>query len=301
MEKLVQEIKTGVFGNYTENVSLKKYTTYKVGGVARIIVYPKDEQQLINLLKKIKKKNIKYKILGNGSNLLFSDKKYSGVLIKLDEFNKLEIQNNYITVGAGYPLMKLASVAIRKSLAGLEFASGIPGTIGGAVFMNAGAYQSDMGYIVKKIKVLTPDFKIISMTNSELDFHYRTSFLKTHPEYICLEATLALRPGKKDKLQAVARDRKQRRLKEQPLEYPSAGSVFRNPPGQAAGKLIDDLGLKGLSRGDAQISTKHANFIINKGNAKAKDIKELMEFTKNLVKENYNIDLKIEQEEVNWE
>ena len=301
MEKLIKEIKTGIYGRFIENESLKKHTTYKVGGVARIIVYPKNEQKLVELLRKIRKNNIKYKILGNGSNVLFSDKKYDGILIKLDEFNKLELQNNNIIVGAGYPLMKLAAFALRKSLAGLEFASGIPGTVGGAVFMNAGAYKSDMGYVVKKIKVLTPDFRIISMTNRELNFHYRTSFLQTHPDYICLEATISLTKGNKEQLQEIVRDRKNRRLKEQPLEFPSAGSVFRNPPGESSGKLIDDLGLKGLSRGNAEISKKHANFIINKGNAKASDIRELMMFTKDLVKEKYNIDLHIEQEFVNWE
>lgn len=301
MEKLIEEIRKGTFGRFIENASLKKFTSYKVGGQAKVIVYPKDTKKLIELLKLIKHYNINYKVLGNGSNLLFSDKDYNGVLIKLDEFDQLEFQGNNITVGAGYSLMKLASFATRKSLAGLEFASGIPGTVGGAVYMNAGAYKSDMGYIVKKVKVLTPDFKIISMTNSELNFHYRTSFFQKNTGFICLEATISLVHGKKEKLIEVNRDRKQRRLNEQPLEYPSAGSVFRNPEGMASGKLIDDLGLKGLCKGDAQISEKHANFIINKGNAKANDIKELMEFTKNLVKEKYNVDLKIEQEFVNWE
>lgn len=301
MNKVIQEIRTGNYGKFIENVSLKKFTTYKVGGIAMAIVYPRDTTQLINLLKLLKTRNIKYKILGNGSNLLFSDKPYDGILIKLDEFNKLELNGTNITVGAGYSLMKLAAFATRKSLAGLEFASGIPGTIGGAIFMNAGAYKSDMGYIVKTVKVLTPDFRIITMTNSELNFHYRTSFLQHNPDFICLEATISLKKGQKEKLIEVNKDRKQRRLREQPLEYPSAGSVFRNPEGMASGKLIDDLGLKGLSKGDAQISEKHANFIINRGNAKASDIKELMEFTKNLVKEKYNVDLKIEQEFVNWE
>lgn len=301
MKKVMQEIRTGDYGKFVEDASLKKFTTYKVGGIAQAVVYPKDTTQLINLLKLLKTKKIKYKILGNGSNLLFSDKKYDGILIKLDEFNKLELNGTNITVGAGYSLMKLAAFATRKSLAGLEFASGIPGTIGGAVFMNAGAYKSDMGYIVKTVKVLTPDFRIITMTNSELKFHYRNSFLQQNPDFICLEATLSLKKGQKEKLLEVNKDRKQRRLREQPLEYPSAGSVFRNPEGMSSGKLIDDLGLKGLSKGDAQISEKHANFIINRGNAKASDIKELMEFTKNLVKEKYNVDLKIEQEFVNWE
>ena len=301
MDKLITEIKTGIYGKFIENISIKRLTTYKVGGKAKILVYPKDEKSLIALLKKINKNNIKHKIIGNGSNLLFSDKDYDGILIKLDEFKNLELVKDTITVGAGYSLIKLSLFAAKKSLTGLEFASGIPGTVGGAVFMNAGAYKSDMGYIIKKIKVLTPDYRIISMTNRELNFHYRTSFLQLHPNYICLEATIKLNKGKKDDILSVIKDRRERRVKDQPLEYPSAGSVFRNPPYLSAGKLIDDLGLKGLSKGGAEISKKHANFIINKGNAKASDIKELMVFTKNLVKEKYNIDLKIEQEEVNWE
>lgn len=301
MDKLISEIKKGIYGKFSENISIKKLTTYKVGGNARIIVYPKNEKALIDLLKKIRKQKIKHKIIGNGSNLLFSDKDYEGILIRLDEFNKLELVGNTITVGAGYSLIKLSLFAAKKSLTGLEFASGIPGTVGGAVFMNAGAYKSDMGYIIKKIKVLTPDFRIISMTNRELNFHYRTSFLQLHPDYICLEATIGLKKGKKEEIQAIIKDRRTRRQEGQPLEYPSAGSVFRNPPDASSGKLIDDLGLKGLSKGGAEISKKHANFIINKSNAKAKDIKELMDFTKNLVKEKYDIDLKIEQEFVNWE
>ena len=197
--------------------------------------------------------------------------------------------------------MKLASLAARKSLAGLEFASGIPGTVGGAVYMNAGAYKSDMGYIVKRVKVLTPDYRVITMTNRELDFHYRSSFFQKNKDYICLEATLGLTKGKKEELYKVNQERKQRRLESQPLEYPSAGSVFRNPEGLFAGKLIEDLGLKGLTKGGAQISNKHANFIINIGNAKASDIKELIEFTKDAVLDKYNIELKCEQEFVNWE
>ena len=197
--------------------------------------------------------------------------------------------------------MKLAQLAARKSLAGLEFASGIPGTIGGAVYMNAGAYKSDMGYIVKRVKVLTPDYRVITMTNKELDFHYRSSFFQKNKDYICLEATLGLAKGKKEELYEVNRERKKRRLESQPLEYPSAGSVFRNPEGLFAGKLIEDLGLKGLTKGGAQISTKHANFIINIGNAKAKDIKELIDFTKEAVLDRYNVELKCEQEFVNWE
>lgn len=301
MKEYIQEIKKMDIGKVVENVPLSEHTSYKVGGLASCFVYPSNTKDLIKLLKYIKKNKIKYKVLGNGSNTLFSDSAYEGIVIKLDKFDELEIKDSIIVVGAGYNLMKLASLTARKSLTGLEFASGIPGTVGGAVYMNAGAYKSDMGYIVKKVKVLTPDFRVINMTNRELDFHYRSSFFQKNPGYICLEATIGLVKGKKEDIYKVNRERKQRRLETQPLEYPSAGSVFRNPEGLFAGKLIEDLGLKGLTKGGAQISLKHANFIINKGHAKAQDIKDLIEFTKETVEERYNINLKIEQEFVNWE
>jgi UDP-N-acetylmuramate dehydrogenase len=284
------------------NVSLKKCTTYRVGGVANYIAYPKDINSLIKLIKYLKNNSIKYKILGNGSNLLFSEKKYDGVLIKLTEFDELEfIGKTKLRVGAGYNLIKLSILTAKKGLTGLEFASGIPGTIGGSVFMNAGAYKSDMGYIVESVKVLTPDFKIISLENKEMDFHYRTSFLKRHPEYICLEVIIKLSKGKKEAIEEVIKDRRQRRLTSQPLEYPSAGSVFRNPPEDFAGRLIEESGLKGEKHGGAMISSKHANFIVNYKNATADDIKYLIELAHDKVKEKYNIDLKIEQEFVNWE
>ena len=167
--------------------------------------------------------------------------------------------------------------------------------------MNAGAYKSDMGYIVKSVKVLTPDFRIIELENKELNFHYRTSFLKTHPEFICLEAIIKLERGTKTAIEEVMKSRLKRRMETQPLNYPSAGSVFRNPEGMFAGELIENLGLKGLKKGGAMISDKHANFIINTGNATSSDIKWLIDHVKEKVKEKYHVDLKVEQEFVNWE
>ncbi len=301
MKEHINKLRQMDIGKIVENVPLKEHTTYKVGGIASCFIYPTNVKNLIKLLKYIRQNNIKYKILGNGSNTLFSDKEYRGVIIKLNHFDDIEIKDTIVVVGAGYNLMKLASLTARKSLTGLEFASGIPGTVGGAVYMNAGAYKSDMGYIVKRVKVLTPDYRVITMTNRELGFHYRTSFFQEHPEYICLEATIGLNKGKKEEIYKVNQERKKRRLESQPLEYPSAGSVFRNPEGLFAGKMIEDLGLKGLTKGGAQISTKHANFIINKGNAKASDIKELIEFTQDAVEDKYHVKLKVEQEFVNWE
>lgn len=301
MKELLDNIKRENIGRIIENASLKEYTTYKVGGTAKLMIFPENIEKLIILLKLIKHYNIKYMILGYGSNCLFSDKEYNGVIIKLDCLNNIEFKGNKVIAGAGASLMKVAINASRRGLSGLEFATGIPGSIGGAVYMNAGAYKSDMGYVVSSIKVLTPKYQVITMVNKELDFHYRTSFLKKHPEYICLEATIKLKPSNKEEILELVNERKQRRLETQPLEYPSAGSVFRNPENMFVGKLIEDLGYKGLMKGGAQISSKHANFIINYNNATSKDIMELIDFIKNEVKEKYNIDLKVEQEFKNWE
>ena len=299
---MLKELEELNIGKIDTNVSLKKCTTYRVGGNAKYIAYPKDVNSLVKLIKYLKNKNIKYKILGNGSNLLFSEKEYDGVLIKLSEFDYLEfIGKTKLRVGAGFNLIKLSLVTAKKGLTGLEFASGIPGTVGGSVFMNAGAYKSDMGYVVESVKVLTPDEKIINLENKEMDFHYRTSFLKKHPGYICLEVVIKLRKGKKEAIEDVIKDRRERRLASQPLEYPSAGSVFRNPENDFAGRLIEESGLKGEKHGGAMISSKHANFIVNYKNAKADDIRYLIELAHDKVKENYDIDLKIEQEFVNWE
>lgn len=302
MNEFFAEVAKKDIGKIQKDVFISKYTTYKVGGLVRAIIYPKNIDSLVLLCKLIKKYKIKYKILGNGSNVLFSDKTYEGVLIKLDELNKITFYGNKVVCGAGVSLMKLAREAIKRSLAGLEFAAGIPGTIGGAIYMNAGAYKSDMGYITSSVKVLTPDLKIITLTNNELDFHYRSSFLQKNKDYICLEATLKLTKGDKAALEEVVKDRRERRVKSQPLNYPSAGSVFRNPSdADPAGKLIEDLGLKGLTKGGAEVSSVHANFIINKNEASAKDIHDLIIFVHDAVKEHYGIDLKIEQEFVNWE
>lgn len=301
MNEIVNEIKKEKIGKILENIYMKDYTTYKVGGIVRVMVYPKDIDSLIKLMTIIKRDNINYKIIGNGSNVIFSDEDYNGIIIKLDNFNNLEVKDTVIKVGAGYNLMKLAIKMSREGYAGLDFATGIPGTVGGAVYMNAGAYKSDMGYIVSEIKVLTPDLEIKTMYNKDLEFKYRTSFLQKNPGYICLEATIVLKEGNKELIKEIIEDRKQRRLMAQPLEYPSAGSVFRNPEGDYAGRLIEECGLKGKQIGGAKVSQKHANFIINYNNATAKDIKNLIKLVKEEVYKKFGIELKVEQEFVNWE
>lgn len=293
---MLEELKKMKIGKIIPNPQMKDYTTYRAGGKALAIVIPSSVEHLIMLLVYLKNKNIKYKILGNGSNLVFGDNLYNGILIKLSALDKLEISGNKVVVGAGYSLMKLAMKTAKLGYTGLEFASGIPGTVGGGVFMNAGAYQSDMGYVVRSIRVLTPDLKIETMYNKNLEFHYRTSFLQTHPGYICLEATLMLKKGKAENILQLINERRERRMISQPLEYPSAGSVFRNPEGDYAGRLIEELGYKGKGIGDAVVSEKHANFIINKGHASGDDIKKLIKEIQDKVKETYGIELKVEQE-----
>ena len=302
MNDVIELIKKDDICKIYENVSISKYTTYRVGGICRVMAYPTDVSELIKLLKLLKSRNIKYKILGNGSNLLFSDKEYDGFLIKLNSFDTLTfLGNNKVKVGAGYSLIKLSLMAAKKGLTGLEFASGIPGTVGGAVFMNAGAYKSDMGYVVETVKVLTPNLEIINLENKEMNFHYRSSFFQTHRDYICLEVILKLNVGKREAIEDVIRERRERRVASQPLEYPSAGSVFRNPEGGFAGQLIEESGLKGMTKGGAMISIKHANFVINYKDATSSDIKYLIDLAHDTVLEKYNVDMKIEQEFVNWE
>lgn len=293
---MIEDLKKLKVGKIISKPLLKNYTTYKVGGEALALVIPNGVEELITLLKYVRENNIKYKIIGNGSNLIFNDKGYNGIVIKLSKFDDLKIENRLVTVGSGYSLIKLCLKVARLGLTGLEFASGIPGTIGGAVFMNAGAYKSDMGYVVKSVKVLTPDYEIKTLTNKELDFHYRTSFLQKNPDFVCLEATIVLQKGKQENIMEVINERKKRRLENQPLEYPSAGSVFRNPENDFAGRLIEELGYKGKSLGGAEVSLKHANFIINKDKATGEDIKTLILEIKDKVKEKYNIDLIVEQE-----
>lgn len=285
-------------GKILENVDLKKYTTYKLESTAKYMVFPKNVEELKNLINFIKENNIKYKIIGNGSNLIFLNKYYDGILIKLEEMNELMINENKIVVGAGYSLIRLANKMPKLGYSGLEFATGIPGTIGGAVYMNAGAYNSDMGYIVSEIKVLTPQLELKTLYNKDLDFHYRSSFLQKNKDYICLEATLILKKANKEQIMEIIEERKTRRLMSQPLEYPSAGSVFRNPTNDYAGRLIEEIGYKGKIIGGAQVSEKHANFIINKGNATGKDVYTLINEIQNKIKEKYNIELKVEQEYV---
>lgn len=272
--------------------------SYKLKFKTKCLIYPENVEQLKKIIEICNDNNIQYKIIGDCSNLIFV-KDYEGILIKLDKLNKIEFDKNKIYVEAGYNLRKLALKSIHMNLTGLEFAAGIPGCVGAAVYNNSGAYNSDMGYIVESVEVLTPTLKIEKMYNKDLNYHYRDSFFKRNKGFICLRVTLALKRGNVKESMKLIEDRKQRRIMSQPLEYPSAGSVFRNPKDMHAGKLIEDLGYKGYEINGACVSSKHANFIINKGNAKGNDIVELINKIKVEVKQKYDIDLVLEQEIVN--
>ena len=300
MQDAIKEIIASHLGKVLINEKISNYTTYKVGGKVRAIVYPKGEEELISLVTLLKERKIKYFVLGNGSNVLFSDNIYDGIIIKLDNFNKISIQDDIIEVESGYHLIKLSNDAMRNALCGLEFASGIPGTVGGAVFMNAGAYGEDMSMIIDSVRVLTSDLEIREFTKEEMEFSYRTSLLQKHLDYVCVSAKLKLQKGNKEEIEEVIVSRRKTRRETQPLNFPSAGSVFRNPPGMYAGELIENMGLKGYRVGRAEVSTKHANFIINTGNAKASDIKKIIDYIKQKALTKYNIKLRVEQRLINW-
>lgn len=280
---------------YYKDISLKKYNTYRLDVKCGYLIYPNAVEELINLLKYLKENNINYFILGGGSNIILA-KPYFDVVIKLDKLNNIEIKDNIVTAGAGVSLIYLANLCMNNNLNGLAFAGGIPGMVGASTAMNAGAYKEDMASIVKEVKVLTPDLEIVTLTNKDLNYSYRNSFLKEHKDYICIEVTLEMSYENKEQIKETMASRKQRRIDTQPLDKPSAGSVFRNPEGLSAGKLIEDAGLKGYKIGGAEISTKHANFIVNNGDATYEDILELIDYTKKKIKEIYNIDLILEQE-----
>lgn len=280
---------------YYKDISLKKYNTYRLDVKCGYLIYPSNTKELIDLLKYLKESNISYFILGGGSNIILA-KPYFDVVIKLDKLNNIEIKDNIVTAGAGVSLIYLANLCMNNNLNGLAFAGGIPGMVGASTAMNAGAYKEDMASIVKEVKVLTPDLEVITLTNKDLNYSYRNSFLKEHKDYICIEVTLEMSYEDKEQIKETMASRKQRRIDTQPLDKPSAGSVFRNPEGLSAGKLIEDAGLKGYKIGGAEISTKHANFIVNTGDATYEDILELIDYTKKKIKEIYNIDLILEQE-----
>lgn len=283
-----------------ENVSFKTLTTYKTGGVCKYLISPFEVLALIELLKVLKENNIKFKIFGNGSNILASDKVYDGVIIRLDKFNKVKVDGDIVYAEAFVNLISLSLTCLNNNLAGFEWASGIPGTVGGACYMNAGAYLKSVSDVLISVTVLDEDYNVLEIPLKDLEFGYRKSNLMDKG-YIILGAKFKLSKGCYDDILNLITERRERRYKSQPLNYPSAGSVFRNPDGDYAGRLIEECNLKGYVKGGAKISDMHANFIVNYNNATSSDVKDLIELAKLKVHEKFNIDLKCEQELFNWE
>jgi UDP-N-acetylenolpyruvoylglucosamine reductase len=273
---------------------MSRHTSFKVGGLADYFITPKNKEELSKLVKICNKEGLKYCILGNGSNLLVSDKGYRGIIIHLgSHFSNVDIKDDIIIAGSGILLGKLALKASASSLSGLEFAAGIPGSLGGAVFMNAGAYDGEISDILISVTAMTTNGDIVVFERDELKFGYRYSIFQDN-NYIVLEVKIKLSHGKKELIEAKIKDFNNRRRDKQPLEFPSAGSTFKRPEGYFAAKLIETVGLKGFKLGGAMVSDKHCGFVINKDKASALDIYNICKHVKKEVYEKLGVNLELE-------
>ncbi|MCY6371264.1 UDP-N-acetylmuramate dehydrogenase [Clostridium ganghwense] len=275
------------------NALMKDYTSFKVGGPADFMVTPRKNEQVKELIDLCRNNNIPYFVFGNGSNLIVRDGGFRGIIINLSELNEVYVEGEKIVAQSGVLLSSVSKTALKQSLKGLEFASGIPGSIGGAVAMNAGAYQGEISQVIESAVIVDKDGNIKKLSKDQLELSYRMSAILKYG-YIVLEATFKLEKGDHDTIKDKMDDLNRRRREKQPLEYPSAGSTFKRPVGYFAGKLIQDSDLKGTTVGGAEVSTKHSGFIINKSNATAKDILELIEIVQKTVKKKFNVDLNTE-------
>ena len=274
---------------------MKSHTTFRIGGPAEVFIMPKSVKQVQMAVKICQEEQIPYFILGNGSNLLVSDRGYRGVIIQMDRnMGEIQVEGTEIQAAAGALLSSIAVAARRESLTGFEFAGGIPGTLGGAVVMNAGAYGGEMKDIVETVEVLDMDtFEVKELKNEELEFSYRNSIIQ-NKNYIVLAIKLKLQKGNKEEIKAIYEDLREKRNSKQPLNFGSAGSTFKRPEGHFASKLIEDSGLKGYHINDAWVSEKHSGFVVNKGNASCKEILELIDHVKNVVFEKFGVKLEME-------
>lgn len=283
------------------DVPLSKMTTLHIGGNVKYVVYPRNIIELGETMRTIKEFNVPYKVLGKGSNILCSDADYDGVIIRLERtFDNLYIDDELITVQAGLSIITVAYEAMKHGLTGLEFASGIPGTVGGVTYMNAGAYKSNMSKIIEEVFIYR-DGVFEWIKNEECQFEYRHSIFHDHPDWIIVATKIRLQKGDEAAIRKMMDERRERRLQTQPLEYPSVGSVFKNPPDKFAWEIIAELGYRGTWHGGAYVSDKHANFIVNAKNATAKEYYELICAIQKDAKEKLHRDLVMEVEKFNWE
>lgn len=296
IEKLIEQTPSL---DVKRNEPLKLHTNYRVGGIAKYFISPNDPVVLGEIMDIIAQEQLPYFLLGNGSNVLVSDKDFDGVVICLKHFSGYSVNDDVVYVKAGCGLPKLAFDMARLGLSGLEFLSGVPGTLGGAVYMNAGAYNAEIKDIIISVDILQGS-NIVTLSQEELDFSYRTSNLQSKKDLIVLGATLQMRHKDEEQILKLMEERRQRRVKSQPYDMPCAGSVFRNPLPEFSWQLIEKCGLRGFSIGGAQVSTLHANFIVNTGDATANDILEVIQHVKSEVYKQTQIMLETEVEMVNW-
>jgi UDP-N-acetylmuramate dehydrogenase len=291
---MMEELTKSFRGTLLKNEPLKNHTYFKIGGPASLFAVPEDTEDLKAVLKLIKRHEIEHYIIGNGTNLLVSDDGFKGIALKIGEkFNKLKCDGNKVTAGAGILLSSLAKYFAKEGLAGFEFASGIPGYLGGAVPINAGAYGGEMKDVITKVKCMDMDGKIHEFSNEEMEFAYRHSKL-SDSDYIVLEAEFMLTPGKVEDITDKIRELNEKRTSKQPLNLPSAGSTFKRPLNGYASKLIEDAGLKGLKYRGAMVSDKHSGFIVSYDNASCEDVLELMRLVISTVYDKYGIKLEPE-------
>ncbi len=276
------------------NAPMKEHTSFKLGGAAKLLVLPETKEELVHAISVCKEHQLKWYIMGKGSNLIVKEKGYDGVIIKIgDYYNKISVRDELITAQAGALMSSVAAKAMRHALSGAEFASGIPGTVGGAVVMNAGAYGGEMSQITYKVKALDSFVTEVEISGGELNFGYRDSIFHHHP-YVILEVYLKLVKGNQKVIRDKMKELSHRRNSKQPLDYPSAGSIFKRPHGNYAGKLIEEAGLKGLSIGGARVSPLHAGFIINEGSATSQDVLDLIAIIQSTVHDKFDILLETE-------
>ena len=284
--------------NVLADEQMSGHTTFRIGGPADYFVTPSGTDEIAEIVRLCRDEDVPYYVIGNGSNLLVGDKGYRGVIIQIyKNMNRIDVQGRETHVQAGAPLSRTAAAACEAGLTGMEFASGIPGTLGGAVRMNAGAYGGEMKQILKNATVLIPAGEIRTLAADEMKLGYRTSIV-SKMDYIVLEAVLVLTPGSREEIRARMEELKEKRVEKQPLEYGSAGSTFKRPEGYFAGKLIEDAGLRGFRVGNAQVSEKHCGFVINRGGATAREVLELMDEVVRRVEENSGVRLEPEVKKI---
>lgn len=273
---------------------MSRHTTFRIGGEAACFIRISSEEQLQKLIPYFENVGIEYFVLGKGSNLLVGDKGYPGVILQIsDACQQIEAEGNRLQVQAGAALSKVALLTMERGLEGLEFAAGIPGTVGGGVVMNAGAYGGEMKQVVESVRVLSSEGEILTLDNDTMEFGYRTSIIRNR-NFTVLSVTFRLREGNREEIRARIEDFQKRRMEKQPLNYPSAGSTFKRPEGYFAGKLIMDAGLRGFQIGDARVSDKHCGFVVNVGKATARDVTDVIEEVQEKVRERFGVSLERE-------